>query len=163
MRMTTLLMALLTVGTLSGALGVLSVLAAPPGAGDGGSDRDKLQGTWKVTAATLDGTGVGPEIEQMKKGFVLVFRGDKVTIKVEADYMLDPTKTPKQIDLSPSLGDAKEKNPTIRGIYELSGDDLKLCIGGPDADRPTAFASEKGSRRMLLALKRAPAAPDAKK
>jgi RNA polymerase sigma-70 factor (ECF subfamily) len=157
MRMTTLLIALLTAGALGGAVGLLSALAAPPGAGDGGSDRDKLQGTWTVTAATLDGTSDGPEIDQVKQNLELVFKGDKVTIKVEADFTLDPAKTPKQIDLSPTLGDANEKNPTIRGIYELSGDDLKLCIGGPDAERPAAFASAKGSRIMLLVLKRAKA------
>jgi RNA polymerase sigma factor (sigma-70 family) len=162
MRMTTLLIGLLTVGAFGGALGVLSVLAAPPGAGDGGSDRDRLQGTWAVTAATLDGTSDGREIDQIKQGLELVFKGDKVTIKVEAGFTLDPTKSPKQIDLSPSLGDPNQKDPTIRGIYELSGDDLRLCIGAPDAERPAAFASAKGSRIMLLALKRAKAADDKK-
>jgi RNA polymerase sigma factor (sigma-70 family) len=136
------------VGAIAGAAGLVAVWAA-----DGPSDRDKLQGTWKVVAATLDGTTDGPEVDQVKKQLEIVFKGDKLTIKVAADYKLDPTTSPKQIDLSVSYAPEEERR-TIRGIYDLSGDDLKLCLGGPDTDRPTAFASEKGSRRMLLVLKR---------
>jgi RNA polymerase sigma-70 factor (ECF subfamily) len=153
MHMTRLAVAAVLVAV-GGVAGLLYLVAAPPGGGDGRSDKDKLQGTWGVVAATIRGVDDGPEIEAMKKDFELDFRGDKVTIKLEADYKLDPTTSPKQIDLFPSYGPAKEQNQVIHGIYELTGDELKLCISGPGEERPTKFASEKGSKVMLLMLKR---------
>jgi hypothetical protein len=40
------------------------------------------------------------------------------------------------------------------GIYELSGDELKICLADPGADRPKEFASAKGSKATYMVLKR---------
>jgi uncharacterized protein (TIGR03067 family) len=163
MRMTKLAIVMATVlavGGFTGVAGLLYLWAAPPQAK---SDQDKLQGAWKVVAATVDGDNDGPEVERIKNVLDPVFRGDKLTIREDNvnDFKLDPSKTPKQIDIFPNSGPAKEQNQFIRGIYELNGDDLKLCVGPPGADRPAKFASEKGSEIRLVTLKRQPAkAPD---
>jgi uncharacterized protein (TIGR03067 family) len=39
----------------------------------------------------------------------------------------------------------KHKGDRIHGIYELSGDSLKLCYGSADKPRPTKFEAPKGS------------------
>ena len=60
----------------------------------------KLEGTWTVTAATLDGKA----LESVKDG-QWTFAGDKLTIKYKGEketkytYTLDPTKKPKTMDL----------------------------------------------------------------
>ena len=41
----------------------------------------------------------------------------------------------------------------ITGIYELKGDDLKMCVG-MDGDRPKEFATQAGINTMLFVLKR---------
>jgi hypothetical protein len=42
----------------------------------------------------------------------------------------------------------------LRGIYQLKGDDLKISISLPGADRPEEFATKEGAPTMLLTLKR---------
>src|ERR1700731_702832 len=50
------------------------------------------------------------------------------------EYTLDPTKSPKQIDLTFTV--SKGKRLTVRGIYELPppdhiGDRMRVCFGSP--------------------------------
>jgi uncharacterized protein (TIGR03067 family) len=75
--------------------------------------------------------------------------GGKVLYKIDK---VDPTKKPKQIDLT--LVQEKGEGKPALGIYELEGDDLKLLIGdpAPSPRRPTAFDSELGI--VLFVLKR---------
>jgi hypothetical protein len=42
----------------------------------------------------------------------------------------------------------------MKGIYALDGDSLKICVSQPKADRPTEFATKKGSNSSLVILKR---------
>ena len=58
-------------------------------------------------------------------------------------FTLDAAKSPKQIDFK-QLKDGK----TLLAIYELSEDDLKLCVAAPGKERPTSFDGN------LLVLKR---------
>ena len=43
----------------------------------------------------------------------------------------------------------------IRGIYQLDGDRLKICLGEPGKGRPAKFETKPGSGHKLLELKRA--------
>jgi uncharacterized protein (TIGR03067 family) len=125
------------------------VLSAERGAAD---DAKTIQGTWVVTPATLDGAALaeGAREEALKaiKGMRFTFQEGKLTITGQpgprpsqkgvedsSDYRLDPTKKPKQIDLSGSM----------RGIYDLDGDTLKLCldIRGKENGRPDKFGFDK--------------------
>src|SRR6516225_4042626 len=68
------------------------------------------------------------------------FEGDKVNyICGKTDdvgtFAIDSSKKPKRIDYTASTGFLME------GIYELSGDTLKLCFGNPN-ERPTEFKSK---------------------
>jgi len=68
-------------------------------------------------------------------------------------YKLDPSKKPPEIDLT--ITDGEFKGKTFPGIYQLDGDTLKLCRAQPGQERPTEFASKKGSDTIFLTLKRA--------
>ena len=82
----------------------------------------------------------------------VTFKGDIMTLK-------DATMTDKvKFELDP-----KQKTPWINfvndeetapGIYELKGDDLKICWAMPDRDRPTDFAAQAETKATCLILKR---------
>jgi thiol-disulfide isomerase/thioredoxin len=72
-------------------------------------------------------------------------------------FTLDPAAQPKAIDLIPEEGPAKGK--TLRGIYSLEGDVLKICYVSPNTPepekkpRPSEFAAGKGSGYVLLVFR----------
>jgi uncharacterized protein (TIGR03066 family) len=136
---------------------------------DSSDDAKRIQGTWAVDAeATLKEGGDSPAIKEAREELAamrFVFAGDKLTIREpsgptptgkgrdeEDTFRLDPSKKPKQIDLSGSA----------RGIYELKGDTLKLCldIRGKEHGRPTQFGFDKDKATVVYyVLKREKPAP----
>ncbi len=118
-------------------------------------DRKLMAGTWRVVAHEKDGKKI-PDDQSTKTKAIIDPEG-KLSVQVEgksvsqASLKLDPTKKPKQADLAFSEGELKGK--TLLGIYDLDGDNLKLCYS-PGKDRPTEFASKPGSGQVLFLLKR---------
>ncbi|MBI2805482.1 MAG: TIGR03067 domain-containing protein [Planctomycetes bacterium] len=76
---------------------------------------------------------------------------DGRTLTVE--FQLAPSAKPKGIDL---VLDLQGKPQIYRGIYEIAGDTLKLCVSLPEKDRPTEFSANAGTKRVLLTLRRPP-------
>jgi uncharacterized protein (TIGR03067 family) len=108
----------------------------------------KLQGTWAVVSVEQDGQAVGADdVKSMRlvvKGNERVLRnGDEVLFRTT--FKLDPTKSPKQIDLTPADGPADRP---ILGIYELKDDSMKVCLALGGGDRPKEF---KGGPGVTLA------------
>jgi RNA polymerase sigma factor (sigma-70 family) len=138
-------------GGLAGVLSLSGLAAEPKG------DKEKIQGTWKVVSAMMNGKEPeGEEGEKIKKAH-WVIGPDKIQVGdelKEATYTLDPTRKPPQIDVVSLVGGEDEKGKTFKGIYSLEGDTLKICATHPDAPRPTEFVSRAGGGEMLFTLKR---------
>lgn len=113
---------------------------------DAKKDLEKMQGEWQVTAFEFSGQKI-PKDETDKLSVSI--KGDQLTpiSKVATTIKLDPTTTPKQITLT-------EAAKTQYGVYEIDGDTLKLCLSNDELARPKAFASEKGSKTILLVMTR---------
>ena len=79
----------------------------------------------------------------------IVVQGLKITRGV---FHLDPTKTPKQIDVTVTAGDGKSF--TTLSIYELEGDVYKVCASFRNGERPTELRSLPGSGTVFEVLKR---------
>jgi RNA polymerase sigma factor (sigma-70 family) len=155
-KLKTALIIFLTVVAFSGIFAGLAHYATVDAgsAQDAKSDKEKLQGTWEFVSGEFGGQQAkGAEAEQMKM-LKFVFKGDKLTAKTEGEYTIDSSKKPKQIDLKISDGPENERG-TWKGIYELKGDELTLCVALPNQDRPAAFATKEGELTLLLKLKRA--------
>ncbi len=124
------------------------------------SDKDKLQGTWVSVQMEQDGKVVGDK--KVDAGMRLTFDGDKIQEsdkegeeekRTEGTFTVDPSKTPKEIDLVLIHDDGQKEN--AKAIYRLEDDLLILCAGRPD-DRPTDFTTggKAGKDRVLLTFKR---------
>ena len=135
------------------AAGVVAVVGAaqPPTGDPAKADLAKLQGEWQVKSvevAEMPLPGVKPGTMTFDGAKFVGLGGGNVTIK------LDPTKTPKEIDLV--------RGPDGRkwmGIYKLDGDSLTLCMAMveqgklDEQKRPTDF--DKKKVQMLITAARA--------
>ena len=116
----------------------------------------KFEGTWVVTMMEVGGQKVPDEVF---KEMTFTFKGKEYKQKVgdklvEAGTQdLEPTKTPKQMDITVSEGEAKGEKQLA--IYEIDGDKTKICaaIHG-DKERPSKFETKEGSMSMIFELKR---------
>jgi uncharacterized protein (TIGR03067 family) len=139
---------------------LLAVTASALLAADEKADAKKalagLQGTW--TTERLEASG-----KDMTEKFkvTLVFKGHQITVQgndevqkeyAKASFKIDPSTNPPLIDLKVIGG--TQKDVTMEGIYELKGDQLKLCVKVIGNERPTKFATAEGSNTALLLLKR---------
>jgi len=66
---------------------------------------------------------------------------------------IDSTKSPKHIDLVPL--DGPDKGKRQMGLYELSGDVLKVALGEPGQARPPALRTKPGDKFFVVNFRRA--------
>lgn len=138
----------------------LSPIRAADAPADRAATSDKaLLGTWAVTSAEYRGEKSAEPV-----GSTFTFTADQITMKKKgkdkaestAAYVVDASASPKRLDLTP-LDDAGkiDINRTLRGIYSVDGDTLKICMNDRPGDRrPPSLESTRDSTAVLLVLKR---------
>jgi uncharacterized protein (TIGR03067 family) len=121
-------------------------------AGDTKEDLKKLEGTWKG-----EFEGKKFEMKMEKDKFTVTFSFGDNDIVFKGKIKIDPSKKPKEIDLTVEEG-KDFQGKTSQGIYEVDGDSLKWCANEPGMDtRPKAFPDkegETGEGGMYLVLKK---------
>jgi uncharacterized protein (TIGR03067 family) len=110
-----------------------------------------FQGRWAVDR--LEENGVPVPAEELKK-FSITVTGTRMVITMDGrdetmDFKIDPSTTPKNIDVTSNFGEDKGK--TAHGIYEFDNGTLSICACYK-GDRPKKIGSDAGV--MLLILKR---------
>ena len=128
-------------------LAVLVVSGGQPAADEPKADTareelKKLEGTWQVVSVeTRRKARPAGEVNGLK----LVIKGDSSTFEKDGKPVvgtgklsIDPGKKPKTIDIAVTGAPEDPRGTfTILGIYELDGNSLRMCWGGPK--RPTEF------------------------
>lgn len=115
-------------------------------------DLAAIEGNWQVTAVRRNG-----EVAAVSSGDRYVFANGVVTIHTAGNFpaqlrcTLDPTRTPKQLDLEFGSGDDKQVSPMV---YELQGDTLRICYSEPGIPRPAELATTPSDRRTLITMSR---------
>jgi uncharacterized protein (TIGR03067 family) len=118
------------------------------------AEMDRLQGAWVFKTVEIDGKSMGkdPAIGSkiILKGsrFTSVFTGETIS----GNFKIDVTKSPKTLDLIFTNG--PEKGRASHAIYELNGDNWKICLGLTGKKRPTGFVTKPGSGSALETFKR---------
>ncbi|MCC7085037.1 MAG: TIGR03067 domain-containing protein [Pirellulales bacterium] len=111
---------------------------------------DAFQGTWKLTAGEVDGTALTPE--QLKVG-KLVIQGNRFSVTLPekgtatGTQKINATKSPKTIDVVDASGPNAGKK--CLGIYEIKGDELRVCFAAAGKARPTEFASKPSGAQWV--------------
>jgi RNA polymerase sigma-70 factor (ECF subfamily) len=144
--------------------------------GDGNKDLESLAGTWNIDSMEWGNDSLPKE--QMK-GYKFVFADNKltwdaafgrtksrdtikptyVTFQGPCDFKIDPSKTPKEIDITVHLINGRDA--TFPGIYEIKADALKVCYFSRQLGRrPTEFSSKDDPSICLITSTRAQDKPD---
>lgn len=132
-------------------------LADPPAAP--ATDLDKVQGYWKPLQCEYEGKPQMP-VEIMKQVTVVFDKSEyhlyfkdnaapmgkpNILRLALANIAFDPaTKT-----ITFEFADGPLKGKKSHGIYDLAGDQLKMCYGSADKPKPTKFESPAGSGYFL--------------
>jgi uncharacterized protein (TIGR03067 family) len=149
-------------------------------------DKKMILGTWRIVAVETEGKE--DDNAAAKKSRRWVFKADKLILRdvmpdkgvneMACTYQLDPTRTPRTLEVTLERGPGVAQEESIRAIYALDGDVLKICrrllpeeIKHRDqmanrrtrfdvweflatGARPRELATREGSRTTLLTLKR---------
>jgi len=117
--------------------------------------QQQLQGDWRAHSDDKSATLAvfGNELTFHHGDEFITREGDRVVLS--GVFRVDPTAKPQVIDLiilrSPN---GKKNGQTLRGIYEVNGDELRWCSGAPNRTRPHEFAAREGSTQIVVTLKR---------
>lgn len=139
---------------------VLGTVLAVGGQPNPADDLALLQGNWKMLQCEYEGSPQMPA-ETMKQvtgvfdksEYFLYFvtkdpQGQPKVLRLAlSNVTLNPTKNPKEITFE--LTEGTLKGVKRHGIYELAGNQLKLCYGPSDKPRPTKFQSIPGNGYFL--------------
>jgi RNA polymerase sigma factor (sigma-70 family) len=122
-------------------------VAGGAGAANGGAgakkppgDEQNIQRTWIPVALEMAGKRLPKESARRLLGDAVTFAGDEVTFRGRGETMtfrIKPSAKPKAIDF------LRKDGVVLAGIYELRGDQLKLCVcNDPAGDRPKEFSGQ---------------------
>jgi uncharacterized protein (TIGR03067 family) len=154
---------MLRVGALVGVCAMATaVMADPPAATPAPvSDLDKLQGYWKPLQCEYEGKAQMPT-EVMKQVTVvfdkseyhLYFKDDKQTDKNGKPLVLRLALANVALDAATKtitfeFADGPLKGKKSHGIYEIAGNQLKMCYGPAEKPKPTKFESPANSGYFL--------------
>jgi uncharacterized protein (TIGR03067 family) len=116
-------------------------------------DLAKLQGVWTMTAMETEGHVLAAEDfegrNSLYEGDALSLRAGE-TVRRRGIVTLDPTRTPKAMNTWDTDGPYADQ--TLPGIYELDGDNLKVCFARPGEPRPSKFSSNQEGGGFLVAV-----------
>lgn len=110
-----------------------------------------LEGEWHMESGTFDGQPVPAAYAHMGKRVVA---GNEMTVTFgselysKATFTVDRGKSPAAIDIQNTAGANAGK--TQLGIYERSGNTLKLSLAAPGQERPGDFGTTPGDGRTVV-------------
>jgi uncharacterized protein (TIGR03067 family) len=113
----------------------------------------KLNGEWSMASMEMMGKAAP---EAGFKNTRLINKDGEYLVKAESEdkgtVSVDASKSPKQMTIKGTEGVNKGK--TFLAIYELNGDELKVCYDLAGKEFPNAFKTEPGQLLMYAVYKK---------
>ena len=133
-------------------LGVLLANCRAVSSADSADDTKKWQGTWKMVSCTYDGEPQSADMEW-------IVDGDRYTIRLNGQSNVDPYMFKldagrKRIDVFHHETPAGTSGGSVKGIYEISEDSLRVCYDLTNQRYPESFDAKRGSRQVLYVFRR---------
>ena len=157
MRLRAALCSALLVGFTVGSAASPAEEGTPPK--DAKEELKLLEGAWKVVGLEANGKKAPPEA---LKGMSWSFRDAELScndpgnkLEDKATVKLDPSRSPKRIDIVGLTGTGKGK--TVAGIYKIDNGQLIVCMRDAEVakkGRPEKFATAKDSGLGIITLER---------
>jgi uncharacterized protein (TIGR03067 family) len=130
---------------------VVALSSANLSCGDAAKDDlEKMKGDWTLVSTETNGN---KRTAENFKEFSRKVTGETYSVTIESEegaqtigikiVKLDPSKSPKTIDVEMTEGPAKGK--TLRGIYKFEDNTQVICLAPADKDRPAKFNSTEGT------------------
>jgi uncharacterized protein (TIGR03067 family) len=112
-------------------------------------DPESLQGVWRIVRSEQGALDDTWEVEDHRISFekdaFVLRKGDKVLL--EGKFKVDTSQNPNTIDIT--IREGQDKGKSILGIWEITVDGLRWCVGEPGKDRPWEFSTNKGGTDRL--------------
>jgi uncharacterized protein (TIGR03067 family) len=130
-------------------------LLSPVARAGAGSDTRETDGTWKPLSAEFAGVKWPQKVLDSMK---LILKDGKYTYEDggqsdEGTATCDPAKSPKTMEIKGTNGPNKGK--TFLAIYELKGDELRVCYDLSGKSHPTEFATKADTQLFLVTYRKA--------
>jgi uncharacterized protein (TIGR03067 family) len=113
-----------------------------------------LQGTWEIVSVEKEGSqlpqdDIGGMTVMIAGSAYKLINKDNVS---KGTFTLDASKDPKQMDVHHQTenGDA----PTMPAIYEITGDNFRVCYNPEGGERPRSFSTKTDSPFLSVVYKR---------
>lgn len=116
-------------------------------------DLKRLEGAWDIVAAEFNGEESTDHFKRTLGGLLVKDKACRWKFspakQEDVKLALDADKSPRHVDMDVGAG------LVLPGIYELSGDTLRLCWDDSGTARPTTFRTKADDRCILIRLRRA--------
>ena len=117
------------------------------------TSENSIDGTWQLVRAELDGESAHELVTtntvlELNRGTYAVRYAGEVTDQGTFELADKPPPT-----MVMHRRDGPNASRTIRGIYQRTGDRLRICYG-LNGDAPTAFSTSAGQQRYLAIYRR---------
>jgi uncharacterized protein (TIGR03067 family) len=120
---------------------------------DAKNEESKIDGTWLAKTAELAGKELP---KQTVKSLILTLKKGEYEVQAESKdrgtVTYRDSAKPREMDIKGVEGPNKGK--TLLAIYELSGDELKICYDLSGKSRPTEFKTRPKSQLFLVTYER---------
>jgi uncharacterized protein (TIGR03067 family) len=142
------------------ALLAVCALALGSTTGRGEDKKVSIEGTYVIVGIEADGKALpddlitkAPEGERTIKITADQLIANKGGKDDPANYKLDTSKTPYQIDMTAKNKGKEEK---MYGIFKVDGDKLTICMIEADKadDRPKEFKTTSGGKAVIIVLQK---------